>query len=121
MNELWKWNEIAGRHCGPIYVNGHGFKVCDCGSRQAAGWKQSGGGGKKGVEREVGGRREAMKCGLIQGNRKKYRETIQSHLVLKEWDGDEGQCKGLGFNGSPVDFLGKVDHLCKNRHDDCSA
>lgn len=33
-----------------------------------------------------------MKRGLIQGNHKKYRETIQSRLSLKEWDGDEGQC-----------------------------
>lgn len=97
------------------------LKFVTAGAGRQLDGSRAGGGGKKGVEREVGGRREAMKCGLIQGNRKKYRETIQSHLVLKEWDGDEGQCKGLGFNGSPVDFLGKVDHLCKNRHDDCSA
>lgn len=31
-------------------------------------------------------------------------------------DGDEGQCKGLGFNGSAIAFLGKIDKLCKNRH-----
>jgi len=77
---------------------------------------------KKGGQREKWwGRRARVKRGLIQGNHKKYEETIPSHLVLKEWDGDEGQCKGLGFNRSSIAFLRKVEHLCTNRHDYCLA
>lgn len=98
-----------------------GLKIVTVGvGRQLDGSREVG--KKKGGEREKWwGKGEGVTSGLIQRNHKKYKETIHPHLVLKERDGDEGQCKGLGSNGPPIAFLRKVEHLCTNEHYYCLA